>query len=270
MLIKIVAVQARMGQRLNLEERIHIFKQRPDFVCLPEYWLFDDTATDFHRAALAAPDQLKYLSGLSDELSTCLIAGTVVEAVDNRLYNTAHILNRGDWLGSYRKRHPVPGELKKGISPGTHATVIDSEGVRLAILICGDVFVPERYEELRDLNVDVVFVPTTSAFRPDDSLSQKNRRDERYFLDGAKSACAYVVKVCGVGSIFGHPLQGRSLICAPWSILKQVEARSEQGKQLITITLDIEEVRDFRRKNRKKQGRAVGKTVGDSFSSVTD
>ena len=33
MLIKIAAVQAELGQPLSLEEKIYIFKQRPDFVC---------------------------------------------------------------------------------------------------------------------------------------------------------------------------------------------------------------------------------------------
>jgi len=39
MLIKVVAFQGEIGKQLTLEEKIYIFKQRPDFVCLPEYYL---------------------------------------------------------------------------------------------------------------------------------------------------------------------------------------------------------------------------------------
>ena len=99
MLIKVVAFQGHMGEKLTLEEKIYIFKQRPDFICLPEYYMLDDTVDDYYRAALNKNEYLQYLSGLSDELSTCLIAGTVVEPNGNKLYNTSYVINRGRVIG---------------------------------------------------------------------------------------------------------------------------------------------------------------------------
>ena len=87
MLIKVVAVQSRLGSPLTLEERIHIFKQRPDFVCLPEYSMVGPDVPDYQRAALSTSEHLAAFSRLSDELSTCLIAGTVVETEDDHLHN---------------------------------------------------------------------------------------------------------------------------------------------------------------------------------------
>jgi nitrilase len=265
MLIKVVAVQTELGRPLSLEEKIYIFKQRPDFVCLPEYYQLTPDHPDYHRAALSTPEHLDYLAHLSSDLGTCLIGGTVIEPDGDRLYNTCFIINRGNRLAGYRKRYPVPGELHKGISPGNQVVVYDIEGVKIGLLICGDVFYPELYRELAVRGADVIFIPTTSLYRPADSLSQKRQRDRRYFTSGAETAGAYVVKVCGVGSIFGKPLQGRSLVASPWGMISQVEPPSELGPRILTVTLDIDEIREFRQ-NRLRRLLPVREAITSSDS----
>lgn len=248
MLVKVVAVQAAMGERLTLADRIHIFKQRPDFVCLPEYWLLGETVGDFHRAALERNSYLDYLTRLSDELSTCLIGGTVVEADGDRLYNVCPVINRGTLIAGYRKMYPVAGEKAKGISAGDKTVVVDIHGVRVGLMICGDVFYPEVYAAQAAQEVDLIVIPTTSPHRPDDSLEAKRTRDHGYFVAGALKAGAYAVKVCGVGHLFGKPLQGRSLVAAPWGLLEVTDSRRESDRRILSVTLDIDELRDFRRK----------------------
>ncbi len=262
MLVKVVAVQAVMGGRLTLEAKIHIFKQRPDFVCLPEYYLIDHMVTDYQRAALRQNEYLDYLCRLSDELHTCIVGGTIVEAAEGHLYNTAFVIDRGSILGKYRKRYPVPGELAKGISAGSENFVMNFDGIRVGMMICGDVFYPHMFDELRNDGADIIFVPTTSLYRPDDSLSQKKHRDQKFFLAGAAQASAYVVKVCGVGEIFGRPLQGRSLIAAPWGILQQTTMYEEQQQRILTATLDIAEVREF---GQKLQANLTRAAISGSF-----
>ena len=248
MLSKIVAVQSRVGQKLTMSEKIHIFRQRPDFVCLPEYLLGDTTETDYRREAIRAPDHLSYLLRLSDELATCLIAGSVVESEGGRLYNTSYVFDRGNFVGKYRKRHPVQGELSAGICAGEDTLVFDYDGIRVGLMICGDVFYPEMYDAMQAEAVDIIFVPTTSLFRPADSLSWKKHRDENYFLNGARRSGAFIVKVCGIGQLFGRPLQGRSMIAAPWGIISQVESTAESRVRLLSLTLSITELREFGRR----------------------
>jgi predicted amidohydrolase len=237
-----------MGRPLSLAEKIHIFKQRPDFVCLPEYWLMDDTVTDHHRAALLHADQTAYLSRLSDELDTTLIAGTTVDPADSQLANTCTVFRSGEVLGRYRKRNLMPGELKVGMVPGKEPLVVDIDGIRVAVLICGDVFTPGFYDQLAQLQVDLIFIPTASPHRERDRKSEKAKRDQAYFVEGAMRSGAFVVKVCGVGSLFGKPLQGRSLIAAPWGILSQVQPEDEATERIMTETFDFDELREFRKK----------------------
>jgi len=246
MLVKVVVVQALMGQPLTLEEKIHIFKHRPDFVCLPEYHLVESKSDDFHRAAIKWRLHLDYYRRLSEELSTCLVGGSIVEPSGNRLYNSSFVFNRGEEVAFYRKQYPMNRESERGISSGDRNSTFVVDGIRIGLMLCSDVFHHELYEQLGKEEVDIIFVPTTSPFRPDDTLSQKEDRDSKYFVNGARSSGSFVVKTCGVGSFFSGRLQGRSLIAAPWGVLSRVEARGEQERRILTETMDITELREFR------------------------
>lgn len=254
MLVKTVVVQSRIGQRLSLEEKIHIFKQQPDFVCLPEYIFVDGDTPDLASDARRRSEHLQYLTRLSADLGTCLIGGSVIEQEGDRFYNTSYLINRGNVLGHYRKRHPVDGEAAGGISAGAETVSFDIEGVEVGLMICGDVFYPEMYAEMAERSVDVLFIPTTSAYRPDDTPARKRDRDLRYFVEGARTSGAYVAKACGIGALYGKPLQGRSLIAAPWDVMARIDPDFELEPRTLTVTLDIDELRDFRRKHRRRNG----------------
>jgi hypothetical protein len=50
-----------------------------------------------------------------------------------------------------------------------------------------------------------------------------------------------------VGSLFGRPLQGRSLVAAPWGLLSRVQTYDENRPRFLSVTLDVGELREFRR-----------------------
>lgn len=250
MLVKVAAVQTFLGKKLTIEEKLFIFRQRPDFICLPEYSLIDPATPDFARAALMSIEHLKYLRSLSEELSTFLIGGSVVEGEADSLYNSSYIFDRGVFCGKYRKLNPVSGEIARGILPGDRTLIYDIDGIRVAVMICADALNPDLFRMIGRQGADIIFIPTTSTFRPEESKSEKHRRDREIYLRGAELAGAFVVKTCGVGTLFGKPLQGRSLIAAPWGILERVDIYSEAASAILTSILDIEELREFRAKRR--------------------
>ena len=250
MLIKIAAVQTYLGRKLTVEEKLFIFRQRPDFICLPEYCLIDPAATDFARAALSSIEHLKYLRSLSIELSTFLVGGSVVEGDGDSLYNSSYMYNQGIFFGKYRKLNPVDGEIARGILPGDKIFVDEFDGLRLAVLICADALNLHLFELLGEQDVDIVFIPTTSTYRPGESKSEKQKRDREIYWRGSELSGAFVVKTCGAGTLFGKPLQGRSLIAAPWGILERVDIYSEGASAILTSILDIEELREFRSKKK--------------------
>ncbi len=250
MLIKVCAVQSHLGEKLTVEEKLYIFKQRPDFVCLPEYSLIGPGAADFIRPALDVKENLEYLRNLSESLNTCLIGGSVVEAEHDIFYNSSYLLDRGKIIGKYRKLNPVSGEMAKGILPGDKIFVIEIDDIKIGVLICADALNPALFEVLGRDEVDIIFIPTTSAYRPGESLSEKHRRDNEIYLRGAREADAFVIKCCAVGKLFGKSLQGRSLMAAPWGILQRVDIYSEMDPCILTAVLDIAELREFRKKKK--------------------
>lgn len=257
MLVKIAAAQTELGHKLSLEENLLIFKQKPDFLCLPEYFLVEKNMPDFTRAAMMIRDNMSYLQSLSEALATCLIGGSLVEAEGDSLYNSCYIYHRGEPVGRYRKLNPVEGEMDRGILPGDKIFVTEIDDIRIAVLICADALNMGMFERLSEMKVDIVFIPTTSPHRPGETKLEKFKRDNDIYVRGAQIASSYIVKCCAVGTLFGKQLQGRSLIASPWGVLRRMEPHSERSSGILTLVLDIDELRDFRS---KKKGRTLNST----------
>ncbi|MCP4568245.1 MAG: hypothetical protein GY841_11770, partial [FCB group bacterium] len=118
MLRKITIIQCRPGRRLKTDEILHIFKQKPDFIILPEYQGVDPLWRETAANAELAKDFQLYCRNLAANLNAVLIAGTTIEEHSGRYYNTCRVFNRDVDLGHYHKVNPMPNERKHGISPG--------------------------------------------------------------------------------------------------------------------------------------------------------
>jgi predicted amidohydrolase len=248
MLRKIVIVQCEVGRELSLEENLIIFKQKPDFVILPEYFNVDPKLRDTGYNFLNTPRHLKYCTILAERFETILIAGTAIESDKNKFYNTCHVFNRNDIAGKYRKTNPTANEQKNQISPGKDQTIIEINEIRVSILICADVLNPDNFDRLRELQPDIVFIPTTSPYKANENEKDKFARDKNIYVDGAQRSGAYIIKCCAVGQLWGGKLQGRSLVAAPWGILNRIAPQDECKERVISTTLDIAELREFRAK----------------------
>jgi predicted amidohydrolase len=248
MLRKITIIQSRTGRRLARDEVLLVFKQRPDFVVLPEYYNVDPANRDPAWNASLGHGCHEYCRVLSERLSAVVISGTGIEINDGHFYNSCCVYDRGCIVGRYRKIHPTERECRHGISPGADVGWFEVDGVRFSVLICADVFHPELFAQLRAREPDIVFVPTTSPFRPGETIAEKFARDQNLFVAGARTAGSYVVKCCAVGELWGGSLQGRSLVAAPWGIITRIMPDQEDRERILSVTLDIADLRDFRRK----------------------
>ncbi len=253
MLRKIVIVQCEVGRYLTTEENLLIFKQRPDFVILPEYYSVDPLLRDNAHNVGVAYQFDEYFRTLSDRLETVLVAGTSVTMENGHFYNTCHVYNRGRLLGNQHKLNPTKNEKAHGISAGGDQAVFEVDGVRFTLLVCADVLNPDNFVLSRDLDPDIIFVPTTSPLRSRENILEKFDRDHDIFVMGARAAGGYIVKCCAVGRIWGGPLQGRSLAAAPWGILTRISPDEEDRPRILSCLLDITGLREFRRKQTAQQ-----------------
>lgn len=249
-MIRVVICQLPLEQEgLTLRQKLDIIKRGADFVCLPEYFLIPKGSVNHTEFALKYDQNVRYLARLSKDLNTTLIGGSIPVKTNGSMYNASFVFRKGYRIGSYRKVHPTVGEMEKGISPGKSFSSWKIDGVRIGVLICADVLHPECFEEMERQSVDILFVPTTSPFKPDEPPQVKDKRDKSIFVKGAQTARSYVVKTCATGMLFGKRLQGRSLIASPEGLLWNVFPNAESESIIQTCDLDIDSLLELRRKD---------------------
>ena len=247
--LKLAALQKRIGSYIPPAEFHRLHELGVDLVCLPEYFFIPDGTrnqieTTSHRQTI-----LSRLAAYSRELVGAVVGGTLVEEEEGRYYNACHIFDCGQHIGFYRKRHLTGREQALDLKSGEGPAVFELRGFRLGVLICADVLLAESYRELAPLKADVIAVPTVSPYLENDTVAEKHRRDQEYFVKGARLAGAYVVKACGVGSLMGGRLQGRSLICSPAGIITRVTPRNEMLESTLIAEVDLDKLPGAVRQN---------------------
>lgn len=210
---------------------------RPDILAFPEYYFVGEEFSEVPHSLGQRDEIISQLQEWSASLGCIVVGGSLVENDSGALYNRCHLINKGETIGHYDKIHLFRTEGGGLVSPGTEHRVFEVDGLRIGLLICADVLYPESFVELRKLEPDLIFVPTTSPFKPNEPAEVKFARDIEIFARGAEAADAFIFKVNASGSIIGHPLQGRSLIASPGEILWRIEPENEDKPALILATL---------------------------------
>ncbi len=237
--VRTIACQQPLHKPLSEETLKRIREYAPDFVCLPEHYPLSKQIQNLEQAASNYLERKSYLAGVSKEFDGVLIGGTLTEKTPQGYYNTCYVFEAGREVGFYRKVHPTSGEQARGVLQGTEFKVFDVRNVRAGVLICADILSERSFEELGSLGCQITFVPTASPFRQGETIEEKFERDRSIFLDGARKIHCSIVKTCGVGTTFGHPIQGRSLIATPERIVARAEPSQEHEPLLLFAELDV-------------------------------
>lgn len=137
-------------------------KDRPDVILLPETWntgFFPESG--LREMSAGASERVKAeLGGIAREYSVNIIAGSVSNLRDGKVYNTALILDRaGRCIASYDKTHLFsPMKEDKHYAPGQELCAFSLDGIPCGIIICYDIRFPELARSLALRGMDVLFV----------------------------------------------------------------------------------------------------------------
>ena len=135
----------------------------PDVVVLPETW-----NTGFMPAgdlAAACDENAKAVrarfSPLARELNVNIVAGSVSNLRNGKIYNTACVFDRaGACIAEYDKTHPfTPMGEHEVYTPGDHLVTFTLDSVRCGLLICYEVRFPELWRTLALRGAEIVFLP---------------------------------------------------------------------------------------------------------------
>lgn len=134
-------------------------KQGAQLAVLPEMW---SAGYDYKRLAKHAektPRVLEEVSRLSARLGM-VVVGSLPEAADGKIFNTAYVVDSGKVLAGYRKLHmfSTMGE-DRFLSPGDQTLVVSTSAGRLGIAICYDLRFPELFRKMALEGAEIICLP---------------------------------------------------------------------------------------------------------------
>jgi omega-amidase len=208
----------RQAVRL-MHEALTLYKY-VDVVVFPEHFAYFPDNSEAHLIKEIPDIFIRTFSVYAKTYNTYIIAGTVANRRDGKIYNTSLLFDRrGEVVGSYDKIHLFDAlNAAKGnresdlITPGDHVFTYGADFGKIGIIVCYDVRFPELSRTLALKGAEYLFVPT-AFFMPRfdhwQSLIKNTALQNSMYVAGAN-----------LTNPAGGPNRycGRSLIADPWGI----------------------------------------------------
>lgn len=141
---------------------------RSDFALFPEFFNAPLMAKNNHLSEAEAIRELakhtqelvQKFSNFSISYNINIVAGSMPEINDGKLYNVGYLCKRDGTVERYEKLHVTPDEAKVwGLQGGNQLKVFDTDCGKIGVLICYDSEFPELSRLLADEGMDILFVP---------------------------------------------------------------------------------------------------------------
>lgn len=146
----------RASMRAGVEEAVAAGAR---LCVLPELWSTSFLAQVDEATCAEAEQAEQELIDLSREHGLVVI-GSTIEVASETIFNTAHVYQRGECLGSYRKIHLFSPNLEhRRHGRGNAPCLVDSELGRIGVMICYDLRFPELSRYYFHQAADLLVVP---------------------------------------------------------------------------------------------------------------
>lgn len=217
-------------------------KENPDVLVLPETW----NTGFFPKSNIKAlccnngAEVKSRIGSLAEKYGVNIVAGSVSNVRDGRVFNTAIIFNRkGECIASYDKTHLfTPMGENRYYEKGDHLCSFTLDGVRCAVIICYDLRFPELTRRLALQGLDILFV-----------LSQwpAERVTQLRSLGVARAIENQVFAVCcnSCGKAEKTVYGGRSFIANP---LGEISASAGENEEIISAECDVQKFTEICKK----------------------
>lgn len=137
-------------------------KEKTDVLVLPETW----NTGFFPKGNLAeiscnnGIEVKEQIGSLAQKYGVNIVAGSVSNKKENRVYNTAFVFDRkGECVAEYDKTHLfTPMGEDRYYTAGDRLCCFELDGVRCGIIICYDLRFPEFIRTLALSNIDMLFI----------------------------------------------------------------------------------------------------------------
>ncbi len=175
---------AALARRLD-----EIAPQGPRFVLLPECTLtgYLCATEDLARFAEPIPGPTTAALGALARRYGVYLGGGLLERTPQGVYDSAVVLSPQGTVALHARKVYEQPPFQRAAAP----TLAEVGGVRLGVLICGDLFHPPAWEALRAQRPQLVWVPLARSFAGRSPDPQRWEREER---------AVYVRQATGLGA----------------------------------------------------------------------
>lgn len=158
---------------INLKKIEHYIKKHSnkklDLIVLPEIFSTGINHEYFfkHIEDGNGSKIITFIKEFAKKYNTNIIAGTVIEKSEEKLYNTSFAINReGKTIAKYRKLHLfnyLGGTEGERITAGDKEVVVDFDFGRVGMAIGFDIRYPLQFKKLAKLGADIIVLPAAWA-----------------------------------------------------------------------------------------------------------
>lgn len=215
-------------------------QQGPDVITLPETWNVGFFPKD-NLVELSDQDGCRVkemCSKLSKELNVNLVAGSVSNVKNGKVYNTSYVFNRqGECVAEYDKTHLfTPMNEHDYFAFGDHVSRFTLDGVSCGIIICYDMRFPELIRTMTVPGIDVLFIvaqwPAARKLHWQ-ILSQARAVENQCFVVATNS--------CGAAGETQYG--GFSVAYDPWG---EILGSAGAKEMILTVDMDLEIIKGIR------------------------
>jgi len=211
-------------------------KQGVQLAVLPEMW---SAGYDYKRLRAHAVETPRVVEAIRQqaEAFNLVVVGSLPEVDQDKIYNTAYVIDRGTVIASYRKLHmfSTMGE-DRFLSPGDRSLVVSTSVARIGVAICYDLRFPELFRKMALEGAEVICLPAEWPKPRQEHWRTllRARAIENQFFVAAANCCG----VQGKLDFFGMSL----LLSARGDVLAE---GGETDTELIT-SFDFQEMMEYR------------------------
>ena len=169
------------------------------------------------------------------------------EIENDKLYNTSFVFDRsGEQIARHRKMHLFDIDIAGGqrffesetFTAGIDVTVFDTEFCRVGLCICFDLRFPELSRLMALKGAKMMLVP--AAF----NMTTGPMHWETLFRQRAVDDQVFTAGIAPARDESGpYVSYANSILCSPWGA---VQARAGKDAEIITASIDLEEVESAR------------------------
>ena len=234
--------------------------KKADFIILPEMFNCPYSNEKFIEYGEEEKDShtLNKISKLARENNICILAGSIPEKENDKLFNTSYLFNRnGEIIAKHRKMHLFDIDVKDKITfkesdvltAGNEFTIADTEFGKIGIGICYDIRFPELARIMVENGALLLIYP--GAF----NMTTGPAHWQLLFRSRALDNQVYCIGVApALNKDASYHSYGHSIVASPWG---EVLAEACQNEETIFCEIDLDEIKKVREelpllKNKRK------------------